>query len=93
MHWKRNLFKVPSGKTGKMFTNKLAHLFQAYADQSVIESIALTAAMVMPALLLQKPHNKSNTKEHVRLVKFSVVECILLDGELEWVDCSESTST
>ena len=64
VHWKRNLFKVPSGKAGKMFTSELTRLFRAYADQSAIESIALTAAMVMPSLLLQKPHAKSKAKDH-----------------------------
>lgn len=38
-----------------MFTCELTHLFRAYDNQLAIESIELTAAMVMPSLLLQKP--------------------------------------
>ena len=64
MHWRRNLFKVPSGKAGKAFVRELTRLFQAYADGSSLESVALKAAMVMPALLLQKPHPRSKAKEH-----------------------------
>ena len=61
VHWRRNIFKVPSGKFGNLF-HELSHLFQAYAD---MESMALYAAMVMPSLLLQRPHSKSKTKELV----------------------------
>ena len=65
VHWRRNLFKVPSGKAGKAFVQELARMFRAYADASALESIAMKAAMVMPALLLQKPHPKSKAKDHV----------------------------
>ena len=61
VHWKRNLFKVPSGRAGKSFIRELGRMFQAYADASALESIALQAAMAMPALL-QKPHPKSKSK-------------------------------
>ena len=54
-HWKRNLFKVPSGRHGKSFVVELARLFQAYADQSALETVALKAAMILPSLILQKP--------------------------------------
>jgi len=64
VHWKRNLFKVPSGRAGKSFVRELTRMFQAYADASALESVAFQAAMVMPALLLQKPHPKSKAKEH-----------------------------
>ena len=43
-------------------------MFQAYADASALESMALLAAMVMPALLLQKSHAKSKAKEHTLLL-------------------------
>ena len=38
----------------------------AYAESSALEGIALKAAMIMPALLFQKPHSRSRTKEHVK---------------------------
>ena len=55
VHWKRNLFKVPSGKAGTTFVRELSRMFRAYADGSDLEGIAMKAAMVIPALLLQKP--------------------------------------
>ena len=65
VHWRRNLFLVPSGKAGSSFVTSLSKLFRAYGEGSSMESIALQAATVMPILLLQKPHEKSKTYEHV----------------------------
>ena len=39
-------------------------MFRAYADGSALESVAMKAAMVMPALLLQKPHPRSKANDH-----------------------------
>lgn len=58
VHWRPNLFKVPSGSSGKRFVAELAHLYEAYATESALEPVALTAAMTLPALMLQKPHAK-----------------------------------
>ena len=65
VHWRRNLFMVPSGKVGKRFVSLLATLWQAYAEASALESVAFKAAMVMQALLLQKPSLGSKAKDHV----------------------------
>ena len=65
IHWKHNLFHAPSGKARISFVNTLASLFRAYGECSSMESIALRAAMVLPILLLQKPHARSKTKDHV----------------------------
>ena len=65
VHWKRNVFSIPSGEAGKKFISELARLFRAFADRSALERVAIKAAMVMPALLLQKPHLKSKAKDHV----------------------------
>lgn len=68
VHWSRNLFKIPSGKVGTSFVREISHLFQAYiyAERSTIEGIAMKAAMILPALLLQKPHSRSRTKDHAK---------------------------
>ena len=66
VHWKRNLFKVPSGKAGKLLVSELTRMFRAYSDGSALECIALKAAMIMPALLLQKSHPKSKAKDHTK---------------------------
>jgi len=65
VHWRRNSFLVPSGKSGKDFVLELARLYQAYADNSSLHSIALTACSVFQVLLLQKPHANSKSKEHI----------------------------
>ena len=64
VHWKRNVFMIPSGNAGKKFVNQLASLFQAYADQSTLECIAMKAAVVMQVVLLQKPAAKSKARDH-----------------------------
>ena len=66
VHWRRNLFKVPSGKAGTSFVHEISRMFQAYSGSSALEGIAMKAAMIMPALLLQKPHLRSRTKEHAK---------------------------
>ena len=63
VHWKQKNFKTPSGKAGRMFVQELTRLFTAYVESSMLESISLKAAMVMPTLLLQKPHQRSRLKE------------------------------
>ena len=64
VQWKRNCFMVPSGKAGKAFVQELSRLFDAYAEGSALESVAMKAAMTMPALLLQKPSSRSKASEH-----------------------------
>ena len=69
VHWRHNLFKVPSGNVGRLFVTTLTSLLSAYADGTAMESIALKAAMTMPALLLQRPHRHSRNADHISLLK------------------------
>ena len=64
VHWRHNLFLTPSGNAGKRFVAELARLFRAYAEGTALEAIALKAAMVIPTLLLQKPHAASKARDH-----------------------------
>ena len=66
VHWRNNLFRVPTGKAGKAFVKEVARLFRAFADSSALESVAMRAAMVMLVLLIQKPHQRSRQKEHTK---------------------------
>ncbi len=68
-HWRRNICQVPSGEAGKEFVLELAKLFNAYGEGSALESVALTAAMILPVLLLQKPYPQSKAKDHVFCLK------------------------
>ena len=59
--WKKNVFTVPLGASGKSFASELSRLFQAYSDGS---GIALKAITVASRLLLQKPFRTSKAKDH-----------------------------
>ncbi len=64
VHWKPNLFRVPSGKVGDAFVSELSRLFNSYGSSySALESIALTAAMLLPLLLQQRPCKGAKRKE------------------------------
>ena len=69
IHWKRNLFLLPSGAAGKSFIQEITRLLQAFANGSQLESIALKASFVMQILLLQKPSKKSKSKDHISHLK------------------------
>ena len=58
-------FPVPSGIAGTAFVHELSHLFSAYATGSVLEPVALRAAMTICALLLQKLSFLSKSKDHI----------------------------
>ncbi|XP_062508484.1 uncharacterized protein LOC134184756 [Corticium candelabrum] len=64
VHWKRNLFQVPYGSSGGHFVSELTRLFYAFANESDLESVAITAAMLMPHLLLQRPHTRSSVQQN-----------------------------
>ena len=65
IHWRRNIFAIPTGNAGTAFVRELSRLFRAYATGSALESVALRAAMTMCVLLLQKPSRLSKSKDHV----------------------------
>ena len=65
VHWRCNLFVVPFGRVGKAFVQELARLHAAYGEGSSLECIAIKAAMVMCALLLQKLHRSAKSKDFI----------------------------
>lgn len=69
------------GKRGKPSCENLRACFGHYADGSALKSVALKAAMVMPALFLQKAHPRSKAKDHVLHLKRRLQQWS--DGELE----------
>ena len=69
VHWRRNVFLVPSGRVGKQFIRELTSLFNAYASGSALETSALEAAMTACAVLLQKPHASSKSRDHVQALE------------------------
>ena len=69
VHWRHNLFKIPSGKYGKAFVDEMARLFNSYAKASSMEGVAIKAAMVFPVLVLQKPFKSSRSKDHSKCIE------------------------
>ena len=63
--WRKNVFKLPSGHAGKLFTSALARLYDAYGSRSPLESIALKAVSIVTPLLLQQPAGKPTYRENV----------------------------
>ena len=49
---------------------ELARFYEAFTSESALESIAMTAAMTFPVLMLQKPHAKSKVQEHVASLQY-----------------------
>ena len=67
VHWKKKFFPIPLGSAGKKLTSELATLFRAFGEASGLECVALKAAMVLPALLLQrtnKPNQSTKSRDH-----------------------------
>ena len=81
VHWRRNIFKIPSGRIGKQFTKEMARLFKSYARISWLECITLKAAMLMPVLLLQKPSRSSKAQDHAEQLERRLR--VWLDGGIE----------
>ena len=64
VHFRRNIFNVPSGRAGKAFIEELTFWIKQFNSNSVLNSVALKAFMVLPTLILQKPSATSKSKEH-----------------------------
>ena len=64
--WRKNTFSPPSGHAGTEFVKEHTRLLRAYKDRTPMECVAMEAVMVMPSLLLQKPHAKAGSKEFSR---------------------------
>ena len=81
VHWRRNVFLVPSGSAGKAFVRELTRLFLAFAQASSVESVAFEAIMVASVLLLQKPHSSSKAKDHASALERRL--CAWNEGDLD----------
>ena len=64
--WRKNLFNIPSGATGKRFVEEMTKLINNWNNKSPLANVALKALFIMPALLLQKPFKTSKSKDHVK---------------------------
>ena len=63
--FRKNLFLVPSGKSGKEYVAEMTRLINFWNNQSeVFSPMSIKLLMCMPSLLLQKTHAKAKTKEN-----------------------------
>ena len=58
VHWKRNLFDLPTGAPEKAFINELTKQINKWCSKSPNRDICLKALMVMPSLILKRTSNK-----------------------------------
>lgn len=65
VHWKPNLFYLPKENAASQSVLELTRLFNSYAQSSSAEGIALTSAMLLPSLILQRPHKRSKPQDHI----------------------------
>ena len=64
-HWRKNLFKVPSGAAGKRFIQMKTTLINHWCEgETPIARVALKIVMIMPGILLQKPCKKTSAKQN-----------------------------
>ena len=69
VHWKKNLFTLPSGKIGKMFVAEIIELVNAWREETEWGDYSLKALHIMPNILLQKTTNTKNIKYTNKLSK------------------------
>ena len=62
--FKKNLFKLPSGKAGKDFINEMTFWLRQFNKNTKLNAVAFKVLMILRTLLLQKPSAKSKAKQH-----------------------------
>ena len=65
-HWRKNIFKLPSGTAGRSFISLLTNWLDYFNRGTEFRRIALKVFMVLPCLLLQKPSRQSKSKDHLK---------------------------
>ena len=65
VHWRKSLFLLLSGSTGKSFIEEMTRLINSWTLRSQQDAIARKALMVLPILLLQKTSFTSKSKDNV----------------------------
>ena len=79
--WKRNLFKIPTGNTGKGFINLLTEWISNFNKSTSFQGLAMKIVMILPNLMLQKPSATSKAKNHSKSLEGSLRKWN--DGKIE----------
>ena len=64
VHFRGNLFEVPSGAVGSEFVRLIASYYQMFGSRGAGAGVAIQAAMVATQLLLQRPHQCKDQAVH-----------------------------
>ena len=64
--WRKNLFKLLSGKAPKLFIQELTTGLEHYDNNIDFQGILLKLFIVLPWLILQKLFKNSKVKDHCR---------------------------
>ena len=64
--WKPNVFKVPSGASGKALVSEITRLIDLWVNKTKFEAVAIAALQVFGTLMLQKPSKSSKNRDHIR---------------------------
>ena len=96
--YRKNLFKVPSGKSGKAFIDELTYWMRQFNRNTKLNRIAIKVFMILPAILLQKPSAKSKAKQHAlalerRLNQWRTGEIDTLMREIKMIQASFKVSS
>ena len=79
--WRKNLFKLLSGKAPKLFIKELTTGLEHYNNNIDFQGISLKLFIVLPRLILQKLFKNSKVKDHCRKmnerIKLLLKVCIL----------------
>ena len=96
--WRKNIFLLPSGRSGKLYIEETTRLINAWTHN--LQYVAFKAIMVMPNLFLQKPSRNSKSKDHLEalvrrlhLWKVGKLTELLIEGETIQKSLSDSKRT
>ena len=67
--YRKNHFKVPSGKSGKQFIEELTFWIRQLNRNTKLNKMAMKVFMVLPTILLQKPSSNSKAKQHAEALE------------------------
>ena len=81
IHWRKSLFLLLSGSTGKSFIEEMTRHVNIWIFRSKQDIIAMKALMVFPILMLQKTSFTSKSKDNVRTLKRRLNQW--KDGQIE----------
>ena len=65
VHWRKRLFKLPTGSSGKEFVRLISTQIRKYVDSSGDDESALYNMSILPVLLLQMTRRKCSAKDNV----------------------------